>query len=71
FRPADGRAAARHRLGLPQNALVPLFAGRIQPLKAPDLLLRAVAVLLDERPALRSNIVVPIVGGPSGSGLAK
>ncbi|MEU1120817.1 MULTISPECIES: D-inositol-3-phosphate glycosyltransferase [unclassified Streptomyces] len=71
FRPADGRAAARHRLGLPQNTLVPLFAGRIQPLKAPDLLLRAVAVLLDERPALRSNIVVPIVGGPSGSGLAK
>ncbi|MEU5579448.1 D-inositol-3-phosphate glycosyltransferase [Streptomyces huasconensis] len=71
FRPADGRAAARHRLGLPQDALIPLFAGRIQPLKAPDVLLRAVAVLLDERPALRSNIVVPVVGGPSGSGLAK
>ncbi len=35
------------------------------------MLLRAVAVLLDERPELRSNIVVPIVGGPSGSGLAK
>ncbi|MGW5735382.1 MULTISPECIES: D-inositol-3-phosphate glycosyltransferase [Streptomyces] len=71
FRPADGRAAARHRLGLPQDALVPLFAGRIQPLKAPDVLLRAVAVLLDQRPELRSNIVVPVVGGPSGSGLAK
>ncbi|MGV9881883.1 D-inositol-3-phosphate glycosyltransferase [Streptomyces sp. NPDC003006] len=71
FRPADGRAAARHRLSLPQDALIPLFAGRIQPLKAPDVLLRAVAVLLDERPALRSNIVVPVVGGPSGSGLAK
>lgn len=71
FRPADGRAAARARLGLPQDALIPLFAGRIQPLKAPDVLLRAVAVLLDERPDLRSNIVVPVVGGPSGSGLAK
>lgn len=71
FRPADGRAAARARLGLPQDALIPLFAGRIQPLKAPDVLLRAVAVLLDERPELRSNIVVPVVGGPSGSGLAK
>ncbi|MCF3123763.1 MULTISPECIES: D-inositol-3-phosphate glycosyltransferase [Streptomyces] len=71
FRPADGRAAARRRLGLPQDALVPIFAGRIQPLKAPDILLRAVAVLLEERPSLRSNIVVPIVGGPSGSGLAK
>ncbi|MER5942148.1 MULTISPECIES: D-inositol-3-phosphate glycosyltransferase [unclassified Streptomyces] len=71
FSPADGRAAARARLGLPQDALIPLFAGRIQPLKAPDVLLRAVAVLLDEHPELRSRIVVPIVGGPSGSGLAK
>ncbi|KOV60810.1 D-inositol 3-phosphate glycosyltransferase [Streptomyces sp. NRRL WC-3618] len=71
FSPADGRAAARARLGLPQDALIPLFAGRIQPLKAPDVLLRAVAVLLDERPELRAGIVVPIVGGPSGSGLAK
>ncbi|MFF8398979.1 D-inositol-3-phosphate glycosyltransferase [Streptomyces sp. NPDC016172] len=71
FSPADGRAAARARLGLPQDALIPLFAGRIQPLKAPDVLLRAVAVLLDERPELRSRILVPVVGGPSGSGLAK
>ncbi|WP_346779982.1 D-inositol-3-phosphate glycosyltransferase [Streptomyces sp. S3(2020)] len=71
FSPADGRAAARARLDLPQDALIPLFAGRIQPLKAPDILLRAVAVLLDERPELRSRLVVPIVGGPSGSGLAK
>ncbi|NEC28386.1 D-inositol-3-phosphate glycosyltransferase [Streptomyces sp. SID8111] len=65
------RAAARARLGLPQDALIPLFAGRIQPLKAPDVLLRAVAVLLGERPELRSRICVPVVGGPSGSGLAK
>nr|WP_150248594.1 glycosyltransferase [Streptomyces albofaciens] len=65
------RAAARARLGLPQDALIPLFAGRIQPLKAPDILLRAVAVLLDEDPSLRSRLVVPVVGGPSGSGLAK
>ncbi|MEU6476301.1 glycosyltransferase [Streptomyces sp. NPDC047017] len=65
------RVAARARLGLPEDALIPLFAGRIQPLKAPDVLLRAVGVLLDERPDLRSRIVVPIVGGPSGSGLAK
>ncbi|GGQ43176.1 D-inositol-3-phosphate glycosyltransferase [Streptomyces mutabilis] len=68
---ANARAAARARLGLPQDALIPLFAGRIQPLKAPDILLRAVAVLLDERPELRSRILVPVVGGPSGSGLAK
>ncbi|MGW1074370.1 D-inositol-3-phosphate glycosyltransferase [Streptomyces sp. NPDC002537] len=71
FTPGDGRAAARERLGLPADALVPLFAGRIQPLKAPDILLRAVALLLDERPGLRSRLVVPVVGGPSGSGLAR
>ncbi|MEW2163344.1 D-inositol-3-phosphate glycosyltransferase [Streptomyces sp. NPDC007084] len=71
FCPGDGRAAARARLGLPQDALIPLFAGRIQPLKAPDVLLRAVAALLDERPELRRKILVPVVGGPSGSGLAK
>ncbi|WP_399218611.1 D-inositol-3-phosphate glycosyltransferase [Streptomyces sp. SAJ15] len=71
FRPADGRAAARARLGLPQEALIPLFAGRIQPLKGPDILLHAVAELLEREPALRSRLVVPVVGGPSGTGLAK
>jgi D-inositol-3-phosphate glycosyltransferase len=68
FRPLD-KAAARAALGLPADAHVLLFAGRIQPLKAPDVLLRAVAELLDQRPGLRSSMVVPIVGGPSGSGL--
>ncbi len=71
FRPADGRAAARARLGLPQDAVIPLFAGRIQPLKAPDLLLRAVAELVDAQPELRSRLLVPVVGGPSGSGLTR
>ncbi|GAA2231974.1 MULTISPECIES: D-inositol-3-phosphate glycosyltransferase [Kitasatospora] len=70
FRPGD-RAAARARLGLPQDAPVLLFAGRIQPLKAPDVLLRAVAVLLEREPGLRERLVVPVVGGPSGTGLAK
>jgi D-inositol-3-phosphate glycosyltransferase len=68
FRPLD-RAAARAALGLPRDAAVLLFAGRIQPLKAPDVLLRAVAVLLRRLPTLRDRLVVPIVGGPSGSGL--
>jgi len=68
FRPRDAYAA-RERLDLPQDALVVLFAGRIQPLKAPDVLLRAVAVLLDRSPGLRSRLVVPVVGGPSGTGL--
>ncbi|MDX6764875.1 glycosyltransferase, partial [Streptomyces sp. F8] len=71
FTVGDGRAAARARLGLPQDAVIPLFAGRIQPLKAPDILLRAVAVLVDRDPSLRRRLFVPVVGGPSGSGLAK
>src|SRR6185436_8308108 len=70
FRPVP-EAAARAALGLPVDADVLLFAGRIQPLKAPDVLLRAVAALLEREPGRRSRIVVPIVGGPSGSGLDK
>ncbi len=68
FRPV-AKALAREALGLPVEADILLFAGRIQPLKAPDVLLRAVAVLLAESPELRSRLVVPVVGGPSGSGL--
>jgi D-inositol-3-phosphate glycosyltransferase len=66
FRPT---VRARARLGVPEDAVVLMFAGRIQPLKAPDILLRAVSVLLDRDPSLRSRLVVPIVGGPSGTGL--
>jgi D-inositol-3-phosphate glycosyltransferase len=68
FRPFD-KARARADLGLPADADVLLFAGRLQPLKGPDVLLRAVAELLRQTPALRSRMVVPVVGGPSGSGL--
>lgn len=70
FRPV-GRQEARAALGLPADAHVLLFAGRIQPLKGPDVLLRAVAHLLDRRPELRPTMVVPVVGGPSGSGLER
>ena len=68
FRPV-GQTVARARLGLPADAHVLMFAGRIQPLKAPDVLLLAVARLLEQRPSLRSRLVVPVVGGPSGTGL--
>ena len=63
------RTGVRAGLGLAEDVLVLLFAGRIQPLKAPDVLVRAVAVLLEQDPSLRSRLVVPIVGGPSGTGL--
>ncbi len=66
FRPTEG---ARARLGVPDDALVLLFVGRIQPLKAPDLLLRAAAHLIAYDPSLRSRMIVYVVGAPSGSGL--
>ena len=68
FKPGD-KQAARARLGWPTDALVLLFAGRIQPLKAPDVVIAAAADLAARRPDLRSRLVVPVIGGPSGSGL--
>ncbi|MFP5019634.1 D-inositol-3-phosphate glycosyltransferase [Pseudonocardia phyllosphaerae] len=70
FRPGD-TAAARAALDLPGDAVVLAFVGRIQPLKAPDVLLRAAAELLARTPSLRERLVVLIAGGPSGSGLAE
>ncbi|WP_241827979.1 D-inositol-3-phosphate glycosyltransferase [Actinopolymorpha singaporensis] len=69
FAPGDTRSA-RRELGLPDDAVVLMFAGRIQPLKAPDVLVRAAAELVRVRPGLRRRLVVAIVGGPSGSGTA-
>jgi D-inositol-3-phosphate glycosyltransferase len=70
--PAPGqRERERADLGIAPDAHLLLFVGRIQPLKAPDVLLRAVARLLHDRPDLRQTLVVAIVGGPSGSGLRK
>jgi D-inositol-3-phosphate glycosyltransferase len=63
--------AARRRLGLPREAYVVLFVGRIQPLKAPDVLLRAAARMLEDDPSLRSRLVVAVVGGPSGAARAR
>jgi D-inositol-3-phosphate glycosyltransferase len=64
-----GRCAARAGFGFADDAIVLLFVGRIQPLKAPDVLLRAAAELLAADPGLRSRLVVAVCGGPSGSGL--
>src|SRR3954467_5602378 len=70
FRPGDTRAA-RSRLGLPADAVVLLFAGRIQPLKAPDVVLRAAARMVATAPLLRERLVVVVVGAPSGTGTAE
>jgi D-inositol-3-phosphate glycosyltransferase len=69
FRPGPAEAA-RRRLGLPEDGQVIVFAGRIQPLKAPDVVLHAAAALLREHPALAATLTVAFVGGPSGTGRA-
>jgi D-inositol-3-phosphate glycosyltransferase len=61
---------SRARLGIADDAQVLLFVGRIQPLKAPDVLLRAAAQMIRQSPDVRGRLVVAVVGGPSGSGLA-
>jgi len=63
------QAEARKELNIPLDASMLLFVGRIQPLKAPDIVIRAAAELLAMRPELRSSLLVVICGGMSGSGI--
>lgn len=66
FKPGP-RQAARERLGIPADAVVLMFAGRVQPLKGPDVVLAAAARLLADEPALRERLLIVMIGGPSGS----
>ncbi|WP_254303542.1 D-inositol-3-phosphate glycosyltransferase [Rhodococcoides kyotonense] len=66
YHPGDMLAARAH-LGIDPRETVVAFVGRIQPLKAPDVLLKAAAELCAREPELPLRILV--VGGPSGSGL--
>jgi len=65
FIPGD-RDDARRALDFDPRRPLLLFVGRIQPLKAPDVLLHAAARLTREFP-----LQIAVVGAPSGSGLAK
>jgi D-inositol-3-phosphate glycosyltransferase len=67
FRPGS-QADARRQLGLPQDGVVLVFAGRVQPLKAPDVVLHAAARMIADDPALADRLTVAFVGGPSGTG---
>ena len=60
FAPGD-RVGARAALDLPGDVPVLLFVGRIQPLKGPDVAIRAVHALG------RADALLLIVGGASGS----
>lgn len=60
FAPGE-RSGARQALGLPAGAPVLLFVGRIQPLKGPDVAVRALAHLG------RPDAILLLVGGASGT----
>lgn len=59
---------ARRRLGIDPEAELLLFAGRIQPLKAPDVVLRAAARLIAQDPRRQRKLQIAVVGGASGAG---
>lgn len=63
----DARARARHALGLPLDRDVVLFAGRVQALKAPDVLVQALGVLAATG---RPVPLLVVLGGPSGRSTA-
>ena len=68
FSPASPheRQLLRRKLGLAPDAVVLVFAGRVQPLKGPDIALRATARLIEAHPELARTLQVVLVGGPSG-----
>ncbi len=65
FVPKD-KAQARARLHL-SNARVLLFVGRLQPLKGPDVAIRALAEAVAMSPEATRDAVLAIVGGPTGT----
>ena len=67
FTPGAGRSAARTEVGLPQDALVVSFVGRIQPHKGPEVLIRATHEMVKHSPAMRHKLIVNIMGGASGA----
>ena len=67
FTPGQGRSAAREVVGLPHDAMVVSFVGRIQPHKGPEVLIRATSELVKHTPLMRHKLVVNIMGGASGA----
>lgn len=66
FTPGTGRATekARRELGLPLQAKVVAFVGRLQKFKGPDVLIRALAEIIKRDPDYTLRAV--LCGGPSG-----
>jgi D-inositol-3-phosphate glycosyltransferase len=60
------RDRARRRLHLTDVRLV-LFVGRLQPHKGPDVAIRTLAEALARDPSGTADVVLAVVGGPSGA----
>jgi D-inositol-3-phosphate glycosyltransferase len=54
---------AREQIGVCPDRRLILFVGRIEPLKGVDSLLRAIAIVVDQKPGFRNHLCVPIIGG--------
>ncbi len=67
FTPGDGRKAARREIGVPEDALVVTFVGRIQVHKGPEVLIRAALELVKHSPMMRKKLMINIIGGASGA----
>lgn len=62
FQPID-KKTAKQRVGIPCGDANILFAGRIEPLKGVDTMLRAMAIIQERCPTAVENCCMAIVGG--------
>lgn len=62
FKPMDRREACRY-IGIPPDHRLILFVGRIQPLKGIDTMIKALALVKKQEPAIAENVCVSIIGG--------
>jgi len=67
FTPGD-KVSSRKHFGIDSNDLVITFVGRIQPLKGPEVLLRAAAEMMSIKPESADRLKIVICGAPSGTG---
>jgi D-inositol-3-phosphate glycosyltransferase len=66
FKARGNKGESRAAVGVPADAHVITFVGRIQPHKGPEVLIRAIAEMVGHSPLLRAKLVTLIVGGASG-----
>ncbi len=64
FKPLN-QSETRIYLGMPPEHRMVLFVGRIQPLKGIDTLVRALALVKSQHPALTKDVCLCIIGGDS------